>query len=267
MGGGLRKRSLHAPVGYYPVGRRPTGRVMRARTTLPQQRALETRDRIVRAAYRVFARRGYGQATLDDIALEAGTSKGALYHHFSSKEDIFRSLLDDHTVELDAMLEAVGAASSFREIIEKSVAIWLAHCGSDPHFVPLSLELRVQATRDEWARTLVRRFYEDLRGLIAGTVGIAQRHGIVRSDLDSGSAAVLLFGLIDTVAVQSAIDPEKVRRERVESALVDAVERLLGVTGTPGAAAKAVRAMRRDLVEFLRQTRQRLAAQYESLRI
>ncbi len=65
------------------------------RLTLPQQRARETRQRILDAAFRVFARQGLGQASIDDIAREASISKGALYHHFPGKQELFYALLRD----------------------------------------------------------------------------------------------------------------------------------------------------------------------------
>ena len=68
---------------------------MSGRTTLREQRTQETRRLILDAAYRVFAARGYGQATIDDVLAEAGISKGALYHHFASKEELFKALLED----------------------------------------------------------------------------------------------------------------------------------------------------------------------------
>src|SRR6266487_3150121 len=52
------------------------------------------RQHILRAALRCFARRGYHTTTIDDIAAEAGVSKGAPYVYFQSKEALFRALYD-----------------------------------------------------------------------------------------------------------------------------------------------------------------------------
>lgn len=65
------------------------------RVTLRMRRALETRKLILDAAYGLFARQGYGQTSVDGIITEAGASKGAFYHHFASKEELFRALLED----------------------------------------------------------------------------------------------------------------------------------------------------------------------------
>jgi AcrR family transcriptional regulator len=55
---------------------------------------LQTRGRLLDAALEVFSRRGYYAASVDEIAAEAGFSKGAVYSNFSSKEDLFLALID-----------------------------------------------------------------------------------------------------------------------------------------------------------------------------
>jgi len=55
---------------------------------------LQTRERLLDAALEVFSRRGYYAASVDEIAAEAGFSKGAVYSNFSSKEDLFLALID-----------------------------------------------------------------------------------------------------------------------------------------------------------------------------
>lgn len=59
-----------------------------------QDHAQETRTRILEAAVKVFATKGYHDAKVDDIVSESHTSKGAFYFHFPSKQDIFLALSD-----------------------------------------------------------------------------------------------------------------------------------------------------------------------------
>lgn len=61
---------------------------------------LATRERILDAALGVFAGKGYHRATVDDIVRASGTSKGAVYHHFPTKEAIFVALVDDFAERL-----------------------------------------------------------------------------------------------------------------------------------------------------------------------
>ena len=65
----------------------------RTRAARAQGRA--ARDELLSAALRVFADRGFAAASMDAVAAEAGYSKGALYWHFSSKEELLLTLLDE----------------------------------------------------------------------------------------------------------------------------------------------------------------------------
>src|SRR3954467_6925269 len=70
----------------------------RRRLNREEKNAL-TQRRLLDAAREVFGRRGYGSASLEEIAEEAGFSRGALYHHFDSKEALFLDLLDERLTE------------------------------------------------------------------------------------------------------------------------------------------------------------------------
>ena len=59
-----------------------------------KQNQTQTRERLLDAGLEVFSRRGYHGASVDEIAAEAGFSKGAVYSNFSSKEDLFLALID-----------------------------------------------------------------------------------------------------------------------------------------------------------------------------
>jgi AcrR family transcriptional regulator len=57
-------------------------------------RSQATRDQIVQAALTVFALKGYAAASMDDICLAAGCSKGGLYHHFAAKPAVLSAVVD-----------------------------------------------------------------------------------------------------------------------------------------------------------------------------
>ena len=78
-----------------------TGNVTPARPTptakpTRDEKKARTRRRLLDAAASVFARRGFAATSLDEVAEEAGFSKGAVYSNFSSKEDLFLAVLDEH---------------------------------------------------------------------------------------------------------------------------------------------------------------------------
>src|SRR5262245_47168073 len=89
-----------------------------------------TRERVLAAAAKVFARRGYQRATVDEIASEAGFTIGALYSNFAGKEELFLALADrqveERVAEVEAIAEAAegdepnrGAADQLRAFLER----------------------------------------------------------------------------------------------------------------------------------------------------
>jgi AcrR family transcriptional regulator len=83
----------------------------------------ERRRRVIAAATRLFARRGYDRVTMDEIATAAGVTKPVLYDHFASKQALFRHLLEsirDHLLAEGAAVTAKpsGRAERFRAAVD-----------------------------------------------------------------------------------------------------------------------------------------------------
>jgi AcrR family transcriptional regulator len=69
-----------------------------------QESRIQTQERLLEAAAKVFSQRGFYEASIEEIAEEAGFSKGAVYSNFASKEELFMVLLDRHlTAELQGV--------------------------------------------------------------------------------------------------------------------------------------------------------------------
>src|SRR5580700_748245 len=66
----------------------------RSTTSRHQERSDATRTRLIRSAEKIFARDGFEAAKLEEIATEAGYTRGAFYANFKSKEDLFLALLE-----------------------------------------------------------------------------------------------------------------------------------------------------------------------------
>ena len=183
-----------------------------ARTlTLPQQRKEETQARILEAAYRVFARRGYEAATVEEITDECGIAKGALYTHFASKEELFRTILVERVrqraAETAARLEpGLPLRESILRIIEAS---W-ATCRTDPVWSPLLMEFWALAARNEWGREAVAELFDHCSAALARFFTGAKRAGLVRSGLDVQHAARLFLALNDGLVLQCQTQPDKV---------------------------------------------------------
>lgn len=70
--------------------------------------ALETRNRLLDAAERLFQAKGVSSTTLLDIATAAGATRGAVYHHFKDKADLFNAMMERVTMPLESTLAEVG---------------------------------------------------------------------------------------------------------------------------------------------------------------
>jgi len=71
-----------------------------------QQRSEETRMKILDSAIKLFSTRRFNGASVDGICEEAGVNRGAFYHHFHSKQDLFLALLDGWLQTIGNALEA-----------------------------------------------------------------------------------------------------------------------------------------------------------------
>jgi AcrR family transcriptional regulator len=87
----------------------------------------DTRTRIQQVALELFAEQGYDKTSLREIAGRLDVTKAALYHHFKSKEDIARSLVEDYFGQIDALITWARTqprtAPTRREIMRRYVAI------------------------------------------------------------------------------------------------------------------------------------------------
>jgi|SRR5215218_4685729 len=115
-----------------------------------EERKEETRAELVAAARRAFARRGFHGASLEQIAREAGYSTGAIYWHFSGKDDLFLAVFEDYATTRVAEWEQIHARAQ-GELPERARAYadqWMERLGRDPEFMVLTLEFLVHAWRN-----------------------------------------------------------------------------------------------------------------------
>jgi len=113
------------------------------------EQSTQNRERILAAARRVFLQRGYYGATLEQIAEEAGFTKGAVYSRFEGKADLFLALLEDRIAERARdnveVTEGVADEDVFTVLFENFIRVNL----TEPEWPLLVIEFRVHAARDE----------------------------------------------------------------------------------------------------------------------
>ena len=201
------------------------------RTPLPERRALETRKRILDAANVVFARRGYGGASVDEILAEAGLSKGAFYHHFQSKEALFQVLLADRARQCtERMAESITPGASVAESVHAMLSAGWTFLTADPGWAGIQMEFWVHATRERWAQEAMAESLQQCQSFLSNAIADAQKTGRITSELDPEVAARLMLALNDGIMVQWRIQPDDVDPLELVSPMADMIVRYLTCT-------------------------------------
>ena len=167
----------------------PTPRARRGRPGYDRAQVLEI-------AVRLFNEQGYDGTSVSSLATELGLSKAALYHHFSSKEEILEIALDDALGGLEAVLDGAladeaTATTRLVTVIEGAVHVLTSRLPQ------VTLLLRVHGNSEIERAALERRRVFDQR--VAHLVEQAQHEGALRRDIRPAVATRLMFGMINSI--------------------------------------------------------------------
>ncbi|MFC8191547.1 TetR/AcrR family transcriptional regulator [Cellulomonas sp. NPDC057328] len=167
-----------------------------------RQRVDRTRADLLAAAARVIAAKGYEGASVGDIAAEAGYTKGAVYAHFGSKEEVFLTLARDRlhiTIESpDATIPGVTVDG----VDEEAVAGWLCGVQDDPRIL-LSLEFLAYGLRHPEASGELARLHVASHEVLADQVAEVRRArqgadavpGTTQDDYDTALAVISVLNV------------------------------------------------------------------------
>jgi len=191
-----------------------------------QERARNRRRRILDAALAVFSRRGYRDASVDEIAAEAETSKGGVYFHFPGKQVIFRALLDLSARRLlDRVEEAIARET---EPVAKADAALLTVLRAFAEHRALARLFMVEAL------SAGGEFPQRLLEIHAEFIAIIRRHlddavaqGAVAA-VDTAIASRAWFGALNEVILHWLIEGEPERLEDAYTALRPLLMRSVG---------------------------------------
>ncbi|HEX9515645.1 MAG TPA: TetR/AcrR family transcriptional regulator [Streptosporangiaceae bacterium] len=179
-----------------------------------------TRDRLVQSARELFTEHGYQEASIKEVLDRTGVSRGALYHYFASKEQLFEAVLTEIEGEIEQALLAAGSgAASGGDALRAGCARWL-DLVQDPAVRRIVLVDAPAAVG--WAkwRAIDARHGLGLIRLALQAEADAGRiaHGLVEYDAHILLAALLELGLL----VANATDPSGARagaQQAIESLL------------------------------------------------
>jgi AcrR family transcriptional regulator len=173
-----------------------------------KQKSEETRNRILKAAEECFARYGYDSTGVAEICNTAAVSKGAMYHHFPSKQAIFVEMFENwmrgFVGEMERIRDSAGSIpEALLRMVKMSGLIFQTAAGQ----LPLFIEFLTKASRDPetWKATIApykffRTFFSDLirRGIEEGSL----------REVDPERTAQIIVSYGAGLVLQGVFDPE-----------------------------------------------------------
>ena len=111
-----------------------------------KEEAEVTKQRLLKAALEVFSRKGYADTRLEDIAAEAGVTRGAIYHHFGNnsnqfngKAELYNTLITEAYARINPLMqEAISGGSNTLDTLKRLMVMTLEFTATDPEFRAIS---------------------------------------------------------------------------------------------------------------------------------
>src|SRR4051812_1741846 len=178
----------------------------------PSQRPLpgEKAQRIVDAMRSTVARRGTAGATFDQVAREAGVSRGLLHYYFGSKERLLVEVVRrDCEVRLGVLDEQLSGARSADDFISLLVYALEDLVRNDPEFITVVFELFSLARRNEEIAVEFGDVMRRTREHVAELLAAKQDEGVLRLLAEPEALAEILFALADGVSLRMLAEPDR----------------------------------------------------------
>jgi AcrR family transcriptional regulator len=199
----------------------------------------DTRARLIACAHTVFLRTGFHTATLEQIALQAGVTKGAVYSNFESKAELFLAVSGTRMDERLRDYRQLSATITDLDTLVQEYARVVLRDDPDGRWASVIAEASAVATGDERFRSALIEQSTRGNGVIAGAIlDLAQRAGVefrVPRDKMGRFCAALVRGLL----LQRLLDPKGVPREFIEEALVTFIHAMAVQSSPSGRARRA----------------------------
>ena len=180
-----------------------------AQRSLRAERKERTKAELIDAARSVFLRRGFHGASLDEIAEEAGYTKGAVYSNFDGKDDLFLAILGDYfRRRAEAYVGIVFDHDDIEESYRAVARFWREANEAEPEWARLIAEFYVHASRNETLRIAAHEVRERGLDAIAAVVdALAEHHG-VQFTLPTRELARGGGALNRGLSIEQLLDPE-----------------------------------------------------------
>jgi len=179
-----------------------------------------TRGSLIEAAARAFPRGGYHGTSVEQIAEEAGFSKGAVYSNFESKEDLFLAVFTQYIRKNLAITEQrVSADRPIDDQARESARIFTTRADENREWRILFMEFWVAAARDPELRRKVAGHYAEFRSEVAELLQRRAREQGIPILLPPEQVATAAVALNEGFILQHFVDPERISEESYGSLL------------------------------------------------
>jgi len=163
----------------------------------------DRRRLLLDAAVRVFARAGYHDCRVDDIAREAGVAHGLLYHYFSSKEEVLETIFRETWSQMLGAVRDVERSGEPAPVqLRKVAAIVLRSWARDPDLIRVLVR---EITRSPQLQREVKEIQQAFAAL-ERIVKRGQDEGEFRDDLDPRLASQVLYGALEQILTSWVMD-------------------------------------------------------------
>ena len=178
------------------------------------ERKEQTRADLLAAAKTVFLRSGFHGASLDEIAEEAGYTKGAVYSNFAGKDDLYLALLETHYEErVSAYVDLMLDQKTYEDALHAVGRFMVDADMREPDWLPTLAEFVAHAARDESLRKAYVAVRERFLDAIAAVIeALAERHGVALR-VPSLEAARASSVLARGYSAERRLDPDAVSSE------------------------------------------------------
>src|SRR6202046_2001174 len=179
-----------------------------------ERRRAETRDRIYRAALRIFAERGYLETTVEDITEAADVGKGTFFNYFPTKEHVLATYGEQRVAAIELALKKAHSANRPVLAVLKELATDLAGQSSQSPDLLRSIfaaHLSCAPVRAEFQNRLQRA-----RRVLAEIFAVGQERGEIRRDRSAADLARLTHLILMGVTIAWALNPDSMLRKSSE---------------------------------------------------
>lgn len=179
----------------------PTRAAPEAAATRPPKgsKAQASKVAIVAAARSCFATKGLFDASMDDIQTAANISRGALYYHFKSKDEIIKTVIEQNLGLMAARVEAIVHASQEKNLAFDAILIELTSFSEQITFGPgkgMAFHVWSYAMVNEEIKEIMVAFFNRIQSLLEEVIRTLQKQGNIPKKIKAKDAATALFGLI-----------------------------------------------------------------------